>query len=386
LFYTRYFIHEIYFVLFTLGIYLNSIYFRDLKHPFFLYGLFACASMLYATKETSIIIFIVMGLSVITTEFGAYALHRFKAHSPFTDAKKRFIFFLRRFWLHIIIGTTIAFIIWALLYSSFFTNSKGLADSFRTYATWTKTGIESGHEKRFMYFLADILLPYETPLLLLSIVGAIMAFISRKKSGLYLFSWMMGIFLAQSIIPYKTPWLVLNLLLPMALLGGFGVQEMVYRLFARRHLSIVAPSFVLLILISSVLLIRQFPLTVWMAYVDFDNEEYPQIYVHTSRDVYRLLNEIESIGKRSGSGKNITINIVSPHEWPLPFYLRNYPNANFWRKYENIPALESDLLISEENQHEGLFKLLGKAYTTKSFVLRKGIPLELWVKKKLSGE
>jgi uncharacterized protein (TIGR03663 family) len=359
---------------------------RDLKRPIFLYLFFVCAALLYATKETSIIVYAVLGLSVLTTELGVHALHRFKAHSPFTDLKKRTVVFVTNFRFHILIAVAMAIAIWVLLYSSFFTNPKGLGDSFRTYAIWTKTGVNSGHEKRFWYFLEDILFPYETPLLLMALAGGAMALVSRKKSGLFLLSWATGIFLAHSLIPYKTPWLALNMLPPLALLGGFGLQELVDRFRARRHPHIVVPSFVVLLLACALLLIRQFPLSVWMAYVEYDNEAYPHIYVHTSRDIYRLMDDIENIARDSGQGQNIKINIVCPHEWPMPFYLRNYPNALFWRTYEAVPELDSPLIIAETSQHAELAKQLREPYVTRPYLLRKGIPLELWVSKDLIHE
>ncbi len=387
IFYSRYFIHEIFFVLFTLTMYLGLVYFRDTRRPVYFYLACASAALLYATKETSVIVFTVMALAFISAEVGAFMLRGFRRPTPYQTIRKQAYVFYRSIGTRYWIGLGIAFLIWGLLYSSFFTNPKGLIDSVRTYFTWTKTGIESGHEKRFGYFFEDLLLLYESPILFLAVVGAIMAVASRRRTGLFLFFWALGIFLAHSIIPYKTPWLVLSILLPMTLLAGYGVQTLAGYLYRKEHLALVMPALPLLLLVTAGLMVRQFPKTVWMTFVDNDNEIYPHIYVHTSRDIYRLVQDIDVIAERSGLGNEMEINVVSEVEWPMPFYLRHYPNAYFWRRYERVKNLKTPVIIAQESQHKGLEALLkDENYITRPYTLRKGAPLELWLRDDLRFE
>jgi hypothetical protein len=260
-------------------------------------------------------------------------------------------------------------------------------DSIRTYAAWTKTSVDSGHEKRFWYFFDALLLPFETPILFLAIVGAGAAFLTKRKRGLFLFFWSAGIFFVHSLIPYKTPWLVLNFLLPMALLGGFGINVLVERAGAPQPPVAAKRTAIAVFAISGLLLIYQFFTTIWISFVDYDNEFYPQVYVHTSRDVYRLVDDIDAIAKKTGLDQDLEINIVSTLEWPLPFYLRHYPRAYYWRRYDNLSNLATPLIIAEKSQHAGVAeRLTSVPYVTRTYVLRSAAPIELWIRKDIADE
>jgi uncharacterized protein (TIGR03663 family) len=361
-FYSRYFIHEIFFVLFTLGLYLCAVYYADTRRTGFFYSGAACMALLYATKETSVLIFVILATAALIAQH-------------FSGSKLKDLIGKPPPWLHLFGALCVALLIWGLLYSSFFTNPNGLWDSIRTYATWTRTGV-SGHTKAFPYFLTKLLWPYEKPLLLLSAVGAYWALKKRERGGLFLLFWSLGIVVVHGAIPYKTPWLIMNFLLPLALLAGYGVQKLI------EHKNATLTS---VVLVAALLLsLQQWPTTMKICFVEYDNETYPHIYAHTSRDVYRLVNDIEGLAKRSGLGQEITINIVSKTEWPLPFYLRKYRRAYFWRQFENVPDLSSPLIIAEADQHHGVAALVGESkYIVRPYKLRGGIPLEMWVRRDL---
>ena len=103
-------------------------------------------------------------------------------------------------------------------------SSNGAIDSLRAYFFWGGEGFHSGHEKAFFYYAGDILLRYETPLVVTTVIGLLIAFARNELVGLFLAFWTMGIIAFYSIVPYKTPWLIVNFVVPMALLSGYGVQ------------------------------------------------------------------------------------------------------------------------------------------------------------------
>lgn len=367
IFYSRYFIHETFFAFFTLGIYLSAVYFRDTRRPLYFYTGCASTVLLYATKETSVLILFVLLLSALLT--GRFTFFRQNARTLVSELK-----------FHLVGGIGLGLLIWMLLYSSFFTNFNGLKDSLITYLTWTKTGVESGHNKPFLYFLR-VLLDYERPLLFMSSVGGVVALITRKKSGLFLLFWTVGIFLVHSLIPYKTPWLIISILLPMALLAGFGVGELYEKMQenrkAGRYLAVA-------LLAGGLLVIESFPKTMLVVFAENDNEHHPYVYTHTSRDIYRLVRDIDALAKRSNLNTLMPINIVSTVEWPLPFYFKKYPYAYFWRRIDNIPKLATPLIIAEASQRDGLGeKLKPGAYIVRPYLLRPGVPIELWVQRDL---
>src|SRR6185503_14422188 len=53
------------------------------------------------------------------------------------------------------LGTTVFvfFTVYLLFYSSFFTNNKGIADSFQTFAVWSKTGTTAHVHPASMYLV-----------------------------------------------------------------------------------------------------------------------------------------------------------------------------------------------------------------------------------------
>src|SRR6185295_10481467 len=110
---------------------------------------------------------------------------------------------------------------WVVFYSSFFTNMKGLSDSFKTFEVWTKTGTVA-HVHPFLTYVFWLVYR-ESPLLVLGSLGAL-AVVLKPKNGFALFSalWAFGMLAAYSLIPYKTPWLLLNIVVPLALIAGYA--------------------------------------------------------------------------------------------------------------------------------------------------------------------
>jgi predicted membrane-bound mannosyltransferase len=65
----------------------------------------------------------------------------------------------------------------------------------------------------------------ESPILILATVGTGVALV-RRRSRFAVFAgiWAFLLLAAYSVIPYKTPWVLLNMIVPMSIAGGVGVQ------------------------------------------------------------------------------------------------------------------------------------------------------------------
>ena len=75
----------------------------------------------------------------------------------------------------------------------------------------------------------------------------------------------------------------------------------------------------------------------------------PYVYAHTSADFMNLVRRIGEIEAVSSKGKELYIQVIAePDEtWPLPFYLRAFPNTGYWTNAETAPTNpRPDLLIS----------------------------------------
>src|SRR5690349_2930567 len=213
---SRYFIHETQFVFFTLGIVVASLYFYEERNGFYLVLAAASAALLFATKETAMIsVGVLFIASVVTLVF--VRLYRGKNRAPkargWTQPQPSyFARMIDDFGGPVIVGVSVVLAavvfagLWVAFYTSFFTNSKGLGDSFKTFEVWTKTGTVAHVHAVYTYVLW--LVSREGPLLALGSLGAV-AIVLTPKNAFALFSalWAFGLLAAYSLIPYKTPWL-----------------------------------------------------------------------------------------------------------------------------------------------------------------------------------
>jgi predicted membrane-bound mannosyltransferase len=179
----------------------------------------------------------------------------------------------------------------------------------------------------------------------------------------------MGIIAAYSLVPYKTPWLVLSLILPLVLMTGYVVEE-VYQPGLRAFTAVIvagAASFCVYQAID-------------ISFVHFDDntDNYPYVYAHTFRDFLSLINEIDNIADANPAKKKIGITVVSPEHWPMPWYLRDYPNVGYYGHV--VPSSEA-IVIALKPQVPEVQQLLGANYHIYStHDLRPGNTLVMFVR------
>ncbi|MBP6003698.1 MAG: TIGR03663 family protein [Pyrinomonadaceae bacterium] len=264
----------------------------------------------------------------------------------------------------------------ALFFSSFFSYAEGVQKAFEAYAIWTKTG-NKDHTQNGMLAYVKWGMKVESPLLLLSALGVGIALL-RAKHRFAIFSafWAVGMFLAYTIIPYKTPWLALSFYLPMCIIAGYGINELVT---AKRTVLKVAG--IALVATGSVILAYQ---AYSINFVRYDDEEMGYVYAHTKREMLDLVAKIEYYAEKSPKGKDVTIEIVSPDYWPLTWYLKDFEHANFHGAL--VDANASELIIAKKDAQES--EVMRRYSAHYKFVdvypLRPGVDLMLLVKKDLA--
>ena len=152
-----------------------------------------------------------------------------------------------------------------------------------------------------------------------------------------------------AIIPYKTPWSMLSFFIGMIIMAGLGAAFLV-----QQHSKILLRA--LLILTITVGIIH----LTWQAYsANFKysaDPSNPYVYAHTSDDIFNITNRIKTVALVSPDGKNTYIEVICPGDdyWPLPWYLRSFPNIGWWNQvnFERtaspiiiaLPEVESDVL------------------------------------------
>jgi len=380
---SRYFIHETQFVFFTLGIVVASLYFYEERNGFYLILAAASAALLFATKETAMISVGVLFIAFVVT-FVYLRLYRGKSRAPkargWTQPQPSFFArTIEEFGGPVIVGVCVvlaAFVfagLWVAFYSSFFTNSKGIADSFKTFEVWTKTGTVA-HVHPFLTYVYW-LISREGPLLVLGSLGAL-AVVMKPKNALALFSalWAFGLLAAYSLIPYKTPWLLLNFIVPLALIAGYAVQVLFE--FEGGQLRLMGAVLVIAISVAAYQMID-------LNFVNYDNDDssYVYVYAHTTRGLLDLVKEVDRIAKEE-QGSRTGITIVSPDYWPLPWYFRNYTRVGY---YGRLAQTTEPIIIANENQKAEVDANYGEVYQQVmsnkeggTFELRPGVKLLLY--------
>src|SRR5687767_2833400 len=126
------------------------------------------------------------------------------------------------------VASAVVFIYIAVLFfSSFFTYSEGINGAIEAYKIWTKTG-NKDHTQNGTWAYVNWLIETEAPILWLSAIGGLIAFVkARHRFAMFVSLWAFGLFAAYTIIPYKTPWLAISFLLPMCVVAGYAINEMV---------------------------------------------------------------------------------------------------------------------------------------------------------------
>ncbi len=340
------------------------------------------AGMMYATKETSVILFAAAGGSLLLGKL-------FRKREPPVSAAGRPLKIVHAVWF---LGAAV--VTAGLLYTSFFRNPGGLADSVRAFGGYfTRAGGAGLHAEPWYYYLK--LLAYsrfgdgpawsEAFVLALAIAGTVSAFgADAGKDGhprflrfMVFFTALTGI--AFSAIPYKTPWNVLPFNLGIVVLAGAGAG-----LLWRAGRFRIVRAVVLVVLLPGLLtLFRQ---DYRANFVDYANPTNPYVYAQTTRDFLGLVRAVDGIAAESPEGKNTLIKVVAPPEetWPLPWYLRGYSKVGYWTDPADAGKLAgTPVVITSADFALKVGPDLGEGYEFRYFGLRPEIVLSLFARQDL---
>jgi len=349
-FYSRYYIQEMLLVFFTFVVIVFGYQYMRSKHItcIILTGIFA--GLMHATKETCIIAFGSMLLSLVVV---LLIQRRKGSHADFCRSVKI---------LHIIVGLAAAIIVSALFYSSFFTNPRGILDSLGTYTTYfDRAGNNSLHIHPWYYYL-KILIYYrffkgpvwtEGLIVILAVIGFAAAIMRKGTSfadiRLLRFVAFYTIIMAiiYSAVPYKTPWCMLGFLHGMILLAGVGAVVLV-KIISNKPLKVAV---ILLLSVASAHLTWQSYLNNYKYYTDSTN---PYVYAHPTKDVFTIVDKIEYYAAADPNGHRMDIDVICPgHDyWPLPWYLRSFSRVHYRNKVDN--ELPAPLVIASETVENDL--------------------------------
>ncbi len=394
---SRYFIHESLLVAMTLALVVSTLFYLERRKARYLVAVAVSAALLFTTKETAVITIAILLLAVAV----AHVYLRIRDGSLGAGASvprgrrpgaRQAAVPQRSVWIdgveyrpargsgpatgmlgdftipapHLAGAIALFVVIYVLLFTSFFTNPQGLVDSFTAYIYWFQHGDATQIQPIWQYLVW--IHPADDVILVLGVVGGLIAAI-RAPSRVWVIVglWAAGISVGYSVIQYKTPWILLNMLLPLALLGGLAIAEL-----WRSRFRLAAP-----VVVAGALAASGF-MAIDLNFNHYDDETYKYVYVHSTRQMLALVDEIEATADRAGTGRDTGIVIVSPDYWPLPWYLRDYPRAGF---FGSIVETQEAEIVANVNQEAELAPAIADRYhAVGTYNLRPGVDLVLYVR------
>jgi uncharacterized protein (TIGR03663 family) len=336
-FYSRYYIHEILLVCFTLlALGAGWRYWRSRKLGWAL--LAGCAlGLMDATKETFM-------FTLAAVVMGLWLNHLWSRHLDASAAPTKTPPIK---WTHLAAGLGVWLVVAVILFSSFFTNASGPLDSIRTYLPWIqRAGGASPHIHPWYFYLQRLLCfhLYEGPIwteafiLLLAVIGAAAGFRRRRLAGAnaslvrFLAFYTFLLTAIYSALAYKTPWCLLSFWHGMILLAGVGAA-VVIRTMRRRAWRVVCT---LAVLAGTGHLAWQ----AWQADTTYAADpRNPYVYSQTTPDILKLVAKVDALASVLPQPDQMLIKVMSPGDdyWPLPWYLRRFKQVGWWDRIPGDP-------------------------------------------------
>ena len=125
-------------------------------------------------------------------------------------------------------------VVWVLLYSTFFTNPLGLGSGiWQSLGYWiVQQDVARGNQPLYYYLVITPL--YEFLPLVFAVAGGVFYWRRRDRFGLFLVFWCASTFLLYTYITEKMPWLLVNLALPLIILAGKFLGDVIEGIQWRR--------------------------------------------------------------------------------------------------------------------------------------------------------
>jgi uncharacterized protein (TIGR03663 family) len=327
-FYSRYYIHETALVIFTFGALLGTGWYLHRRSVLAALFTGACAGLMHATKETAPLALGCLVVALLLTR----AVDRWRGESP---PPVRRLVSVRDLLLAVLAAAAVS----ATLFSSFLANPGGILDSVRTYGIYLdRAGAASWHFHPWHYYLGLLVhspsrgTPFwsEGLILALAVAGGASGWVAKGVPGAdarvlrFLGFYTLLLLALYSAIPYKTPWCLLGFLHGMILLAGAGAVFLV-----RAFRSTATKALVVVLLGGAA---AHLGFQAWAGSFRFAADpRNPYVYAHTGEDVFTIVDRMKAVARAHPDGTSLPVQIISrANVWPLPWYLRGFPNVGWW--------------------------------------------------------
>lgn len=416
-YYSRYYIHEMPLIFFMFAAMASGWRYRRSNNLAWAVACGVFLGLSYATKETWVLALAATAGSAVL----AATIWRFLLKHPHHG-----LHFRGRAVTVGALGFVVTFIVF---FSGFFTSPRGPIDAVMTYFNYARRANGTAHNHPWNYYLWILLwwrikggpVWTEAAIVGLAAFGFLLA-VFRKTTPPHAPShvsqtahapfptfppfvrfvgfYTIFLLIAFSTIKYKTPWCLLGFLHGMILLAGFAAAQIVHFLPGW-----TAKTLATLVFLTAAgqlawqadratnnfadrlprMIERRQP---WSAIAHhpfyFEASRYnPYVYAHTSRDIFTLTKRMDELAAVSPAGKKMYIAVVTADCWPIPFYLRSFPNVGYWNSLDD-KAIGADVIIGDGDVADRLTDEKAKPhYVPSSFGLRPGVVLWTYVRQDL---
>jgi len=353
-FYSRYYIQEMLLICFSSAALAGGWRFANDGRASWAVFTGAAMGLMHATKETSLIAFFALALSLLVV---------------FVFDRSRFAAVRNRDGLkNTALLAAVALLVSGLFYSSFGSHPAGMLDALKSIQTYLHraVGLHQAHLHPWYYYFKVLLFNHapgrplwsEAAVVLLSLYSFYLIFFRRSRAPsllLYLGTYTLVLAIVYSALSYKTPWSMLGFYQPMILLAGFAAARIAQALPGKTW------RLVGLVVVACVAGHLLWQTRLQNSKYDCDPSN-PYVYGHTGGDVFKIVERIRQLAEAHPLGKEVFIEIVCTADdyWPLPWYLRDFTNVGYWNQVElNAPLAE--LVVAGPDQEQAV---LHKVYET----------------------
>ncbi|MDX1934531.1 MAG: TIGR03663 family protein [Capsulimonadales bacterium] len=365
-YYGRYYIQETPLVFATLG--LLACGWRYVRRPSagWAIGVGICAGLMVASKETAVLTFGAATVAAFLTGRG-----RAVDFGP----KGRFV----------ALAAAAMIVTGGAFLSGFGTNPRGPIDLFAAFTPWlSRAHATDVHLHPWHYYLRLLIWPegqkgwpMSTEILTVGLSFVGMAFaVKGARLVRFLAVYTLILTVGYGVIPYKTPWCVLSFLQGMILLAGVGASRTIERLPKGIPRGIAS----LGLLAGIAHLAWQ---TATVNYVHYNDPRNPYLYSPTAPETPQIAEKLLPIARSSPEGERVVIKVFSTdtYYWPLPWYLRRFPNVGFWVGVPPGTEADAPIVLASAAFDEELTQRLDATHLmTGFFALRPGVLMQTWVR------
>ena len=87
----------------------------------------------------------------------------------------------------------------------------------------------------------------------------------------------------------------------------------------------------------------------------YDDPRLELPYAQTRREAMGIVILVREVARQAPAGRSLTLNALLPYRWPLPWYLRDFPNARYWKRFQDIPPdFDADVLLVDPREQDKL--------------------------------